>query len=161
MINKRQIATLVQRFPWVGQAFPPFYRLIQPWVTVGAVGVIFNTDGHMLIVEHVFHPRFPWGLPGGWMSRHEDPAQTVAREVMEETSLKVEVIKPLLITQTEFLASHLDVAFLCQLPPGSAEVHLSGELLDYRWVDPLQAPPMARFHTKAIKAALNERALIT
>jgi 8-oxo-dGTP pyrophosphatase MutT (NUDIX family) len=128
----------------------------QPWVTVGAVGVIFNDDGRLLIVEHVFHPKFPWGLPGGWMARHEDPDETVRREVYEETALRIRVVKPLLIMRTAWLPRHLDLAYLCYAPRDAGEIRLSGELLAYQWIDPAQCPPMALFHERAVKAALAE-----
>ena len=136
------------------------YRVIQPHVTVGAVGAVFDAAGRLLLVEHVFHPRFPWGLPGGWMGRREAPHDTVRREVFEETRLRVEIIKPLVIVPTPMLRNHLDVAFLCELAPGinAEDVHLSGELLDYRWVDPRDLPPLGEFHTRVVEAALAERA---
>ena len=43
------------------------------------------TQGQVLLVEHVFHPYAPWGLPGGWIDRNESPSQTaVIRELQEE-----------------------------------------------------------------------------
>jgi ADP-ribose pyrophosphatase YjhB (NUDIX family) len=132
----------------------------QPWVTMGAVGAVFNDEGKLLIVEHVFHPLFPWGLPGGWMGRDEDPDETVRREVYEETGLRVQILKPLILSRTQFMRRHIDVAFLCYAPPDAGEIHLSGELLDHRWIDPYQiseTPPMAHFHRRVIALALAER----
>jgi ADP-ribose pyrophosphatase YjhB (NUDIX family) len=134
------------------------YRTFQPRVTIGAVGVVFNTHGKLLIVEHVFHPQYPWGLPGGWMARSEEPAETVRREIFEETSLRVKIIKPLAISQTPFITQHLDVAFLCKLSSGMSDndIQLSSELLDYQWITPDKAPPMALFHVKVVEAAVLE-----
>jgi ADP-ribose pyrophosphatase YjhB (NUDIX family) len=159
-LDKRRIASLLKHAPWIGEAAQKAYRTWQPRVTVGVVGAIFNDRGQLLIVEHVFHPKFPWGLPGGWMARNESPEDTVRREVLEETTLRINVIKPLLITPTPQLRWHLDIAFLCQLMPDAHEtdIHLSSELLDYQWSDPLQTPPMGFFHSRVVKAALAERA---
>lgn len=137
------------------------FRVWQPWVTVGVVGALLNDAGQLLIVEHVFHPKFPWGLPGGWMNRGEEPEQTIRREMLEETSLHITVIKPLLISRTRFMPAHLDVAYLCR-PQGDhidrEEIHLSSELLAYKWIDPRNPPPMAHFHTRVLRAALRELA---
>jgi ADP-ribose pyrophosphatase YjhB (NUDIX family) len=127
---------------------------------MGAVGAVFNDEGKLLIVEHVFHPLFPWGLPGGWMGRNEDPDETVRREVHEETGLRVQIVKPLILSRTRFMPRHIDVAYLCYAPPDAGEIRLSAELLDHRWIDPEQVsekPPMAHFHQQVIALALAER----
>ncbi len=132
------------------------YRVGLPWRTVGVVGVVFNDQGALMIVKHVFHPLYPWGLPGGWMARHEDPAGTVRREVLEETGLRIAVLRPLLIEHTPYLPRHLDVAFLCHAPADAGTIRLSAELLDFRWEDPALAAqmPMTRFDGRAIRAAM-------
>ena len=134
-------------------------RIRQPWITVGALGAVFDDEGRVLIVEHVFHPRCPWGLPGGWMNRNEDPADTIRRELHEETGLTVTVEEILLIQRTPEVSSHLDVAMLCRAAPGP--VTLSSELLAYRWCDPTDKanmPKLIAFHRQVIKAALDARA---
>jgi 8-oxo-dGTP diphosphatase len=156
VVNKRRVAALLKRAPWTGFVAQRVVRFWQPWVTVGAVGAVFNDAGQLLIVEHVFHPIFPWGLPGGWMSRDENPEDTVRRELYEETALRVEVLKLLLIERARGMPRHLDIAYLCYALPG--EIRLSGELLASEWIDPLHAPPMADFHTRVVRAALHERA---
>src|SRR5438874_1163879 len=90
--HKRRIAAILRRAPWISQIGQVLWRLGRPWVTIGAVGVVFNDRGQMLLVEHVFHPQIPWGLPGGWMDRHEGPEDTVRRELHEETGLAVDII---------------------------------------------------------------------
>ena len=154
-LDKRRVAAFIRRAPWTGHIAQAMWRMWQPWVTVGVVGAVFNDDGRLLVVEHVFHPLFPWGLPGGWMMRNENPDETVRREVSEETSLRIEVVKPLLIKHTSHLSRHLDMAYLCYAPRG--DVTLSSELLSYDWVDPLCTPPMAEFHGYVLRAALAER----
>lgn len=148
--------------PWLGFPAQTLYRLTRPWVTIGAIGVIFSSQGQLLLVEHVFHPLFPWGFPGGWMNRNEEPDETVRREVREETGLNVEIVKPLLIARTKFLPAHLDVAYLCRTLDETAEIHLSSELLSYQWIDPAvpTLPPMARFHHRVLRLAVKELAVM-
>ncbi len=158
-LDKRRVAALLKRAPWTGYAAQWLWRRWQPWVTVGVIGAVFNGEGRLLVVEHVFHPILPWGLPGGWMTRNENPEDTVRREVVEETGLQVEVVKPLLLENAPSLPRHLDVAYLCYVTAG--EIRLSGELLAYQWVDPLQAPPMPDFHARTAKAGLAEHKLLS
>ncbi|MHB8627678.1 MAG: NUDIX hydrolase [Aggregatilineales bacterium] len=154
--RKRQLARLLQRAPWSVRLMQiAWRRLRQPWITVGALGAVFNADGQLLIVEHVFHPICPWGLPGGWMERDEDPAQTIARELREETGLSVIVEHPLLIRRAPELRDHLDIAFSCRAEPGP--ITLSAELLDYRWIDPTDPPLLLTFHRQVVAAALMAR----
>lgn len=159
MLDKRRFAGLLRRAPWLSAAAQRIMRPFMPWVTVGAIGAVFNDAGDLLLVEHVFHPKYPWGLPGGWMARGENPDETVRREVLEETSLHVNVIKPLIVAHTPFLPRHLDVAYLCHAPDVEGKVRLSSELLAYRWVsraDLGEVMPMLRFHERTIQAALHE-----
>ncbi|MCC7206382.1 MAG: NUDIX hydrolase [Anaerolineae bacterium] len=155
LISKQRIATTFRRFPWAVGMMQRVYRVTQPWMTAGAVGVIFDSGGRVLLVEHVFHALYPWGLPGGWIGRGEDPEDTVRREVLEETGLRIEVLKPLLCTRSRYLPRHMDIAYLCQAPPDldEASIRLSEELLAYRWLDVLHAPPdipLIDFHRRAL-----------
>jgi 8-oxo-dGTP pyrophosphatase MutT (NUDIX family) len=161
LISKQRIALTFRRFPWAVGMLQRMYRVSQPWMTAGAVGVIFDADGRVLLVEHVFHALHPWGLPGGWLGRNEDPEDAVRREVLEETGLRVDVIKPLLCTRSRYLARHLDIAYLCKAPPDldSAAIRLSGELLAFRWVSPFETPPgvpLIDFHRRALAAGAAE-----
>jgi 8-oxo-dGTP pyrophosphatase MutT (NUDIX family) len=153
--NKERLARFIQRYPYLLQASQRIWRrFFPPWMTAGTIGALYNDDGQFLIVEHVFHPKFPWGFPGGWMNRGESPAETIIREVREETGLHIQVERPLLISSTSYLPNHLDIAFLCHTPGG--EIRLSGELLDYRWVAPQDMPPLLQFHREVLSAAVVE-----
>jgi ADP-ribose pyrophosphatase YjhB (NUDIX family) len=126
----------------------------QPKFTAGVVGVVFNAQGQVLLVEHVFHPYAPWGLPGGWIDRNESPSQTAIRELKEELQLTVAAAE-LLLVEVDF-GNHLDFAYLCNTtsPIGI----LSNELLDYGWYDTNALPKLHRFHYRAINTALEVRA---
>lgn len=45
----------------------------------------FDDAGRVLLVRHTYHQPECWLLPGGGLSRGEDPAATGARELVEET----------------------------------------------------------------------------
>jgi 8-oxo-dGTP diphosphatase len=149
MTLRRNLATFIRRIPTL-MLIPYYtYRLFQPKYSIGVVGVIMNDAHEILIVEHVFHPRRPWGLPGGWINFNEDPAEAVAREIREELGLTVAVNKLLLMVRTQF--NHLDIAYLC-LPQGEIG-NISYELLGYRWCKRQDLPLLHRFHADAVEVA--------
>lgn len=116
-------------------------HVVQPHFTVGVVGVLLDADSQrVLLVEHVFHSEYPWGLPGGWISHNEEPAQTVEREILEETGLPVRAVYPLLVQRSIHVRRHMDIIFLCVPDGEQPSIQLSNELLGYRWV-PLDALP--------------------
>jgi ADP-ribose pyrophosphatase YjhB (NUDIX family) len=115
----------------------------------------------LLLVEHLFHPQTPWGLPGGGMNRGETPDQTVRRELLEETALEVEIVQPLIIAKSRLLPHHLDVGYLCRLSAPDQPVRLSRELLDYRWFAPHEPlPPLSPFHAEVVRRAYAALAIL-
>jgi 8-oxo-dGTP pyrophosphatase MutT (NUDIX family) len=126
------------------------WRIRQAKFSAGVVGVVFNNVGEVLLVEHVFHPYTPWGLPGGWVDNREDPARTIERELLEELQLTVEV-GPVLLVKVDY-GNHIDFAYLCR--PVNSVGELSNELLDYRWTNLNDLPQLHSFHHRAITRAL-------
>jgi 8-oxo-dGTP diphosphatase len=153
MINPtapRWAAAHLRRAPWVAALAQTIWRKFQARYSLGVVGVLFNDEGKVLLVEHVFHPAIPWGLPGGWVDGKEGPQTALQRELMEELSLEVEV-GPVLLTHTP-IPQHVDLAFLCKAH-GEVGV-LSYELLRYQWLDPEDLPDIHSFHRQSILRAL-------
>lgn len=59
---------------------------------IGVAGVVFDEAGRVLLVERGKPPALgQWTVPGGSLERGEALAAGVAREVLEETGLVVEV----------------------------------------------------------------------
>lgn len=146
---QRRLAQLIRRIPGLVLLVYYTYRIIQPRYTIGVTGVVFNDEGRVLLVEHVFHPQLPWGLPGGWIGNNEHPARAVQRELREELALEVEV--KTLIRAEKTARNHLDMAFLCQATNDIG--NLSFELVGYRWYDTAEMPRLHSFHYHAIMQA--------
>ena len=100
IITKQQIANWLQRFALLRWGLRLGVYLFMPRQHVGVVGVLFNQMGQVLLAEHVFRPLFPWGLPGGWIGRGEDPAKALEREFEEELGLQV-MVKQLLLCEPQ------------------------------------------------------------
>lgn len=119
---------------------------------LGVAIVALNDEEQVLLLRHVFHPQTPWGLPGGWLSRREAPADGALRELREETGLTAALEAPVLITR-EAYPDHIGIAFLARVQPGP--VTLSGEILESRWFATDALPgPLLPFVQQAIDAAV-------
>lgn len=147
----KHAATLLRKYPKIMAVPYHAYRFLQPKFTLGVIGVVVNEASEVLLVEHVFHPYHPVGLPGGWVGRNEDPAEALVRELQEELSLNVEICHVVHSQRTQY--NHLDVAFLCK--PTNQVGTLSYELLNYHWHSHEQLPRLHPFHRQAITHALN------
>lgn len=150
MNAQQRIVKLSRRYPLLLAGAYTVWRAFQARFSVGAVGVVVNATGQFLLVEHAFHAKYHWGLPGGWVGRDEDPAAAVQREIQEELALLVDV-GPVLLVETPF-PRHLDLSYLCT---ALGEVgDLSYELLDFRWHEFQEFPKLSPFHQKSIRRAM-------
>lgn len=148
---KHLVAQLMRRTPGL---YALTYRLVQAFTartTIGVTGAIFNQKGEVLLLEHVFRNRRPWGLGGGWVGRRESPQDALRRELMEEVGLAVDVGPPLLVELSDD-SGYLETSFLCA---AEGEVsHLSGEILSARWVSPTALPDdLKSFDRRVIRQA--------
>jgi 8-oxo-dGTP diphosphatase len=123
----------------------------RPIVGVGAV--IFDGD-RVLLVKRGREPlKGEWSLPGGGVEVGESLTAAVAREVLEETKLRVEVGP--VIEVLDRIQHGVDgrveyhfviVDYLCQ--PSGGHVQSGSDAADARWV-PLDDLPAYRLTIKA------------
>ncbi len=126
--------------------------VVVPRHRIGVAMVLRDDRGRILMLRHVFHPVTPWGLPGGWLNRHEEPRAGVLRELREETGLQAE-LGPLIFTEYATRPQRIEMAFLGTVIPGP--ITLSGEIIEARWFEPAALPEKMQKHTaQAIAAAL-------
>lgn len=151
MMTKFQLAKLLIRVPLLSKAITHSYRLTRGRYTAGVVGVLLDAPReHVFLVEHVFHPRRPWGLPGGWLDRNEHPSQAIEREFMEETALDVHAVRPLMVETGQYRGSHLDIAYLVSCQQADVPPQLSEELTAYQWCALDTLPPMSLFSRRVL-----------
>ena len=152
MIHKQRVAGWMRRFPWLYWVLVRLIKLTAARFTIGVNGVVLNAQGEILLLKHVFRDRYPWGLPGGWVRRREQPRDALQREVLEEIGLPIHIVAPVGVELNASLG-HLDTSFLCQ---AAGEVdHLSSEILDWRWFSPDALPP----NVKPLELETIDRAL--
>jgi 8-oxo-dGTP diphosphatase len=93
--------------------------------TVTAAAVIFNKEGHILVLKHRFRPGSGWGLPGGFIEADEQPQEALRRELCEEIGLELEKIE-IFATRAFSRPRQIEIVFLChatgEARPQSMEV---------------------------------------
>jgi 8-oxo-dGTP pyrophosphatase MutT (NUDIX family) len=117
-------------FPnWLRQLF---LRVLNPSFMVGAMALIQDEQGRILVLEHTYRRDIPWGLPGGWLKRAESPEIGLAREVREETGLIVRI--DALLGAEFWHNSQLDLLYRCTVLSGTYTG--SDETGIHRWLAP-------------------------
>jgi 8-oxo-dGTP pyrophosphatase MutT (NUDIX family) len=102
-------------FPaWLRSAF---LRVLNPSVMVGAMALIQDDLGRVLILEHTYRREIPWGLPGGWLKRSESPESGLVREVFEETGFHIRV--DALLAADFWGSSQFDLLYRCSIQGGT------------------------------------------
>lgn len=111
-------------------------RVVKPSYTVGAIALI-EWDGRVLALRQTH--RIGLSLPGGLVDRGEQPQQAVAREVLEETGLRV-TSGDIFATTFDPQLRVVDVIFRvrCDREP---QVRVASEATGFEWIDPSQWPP--------------------
>ncbi len=61
----------------------------RPLILVGAVAIVLDSKGRILLQKRTSTPTEIWGLPGGLMELGEAAEDTARREVLEETGLTI------------------------------------------------------------------------
>ena len=157
---KQRLSRLLQRVAPLRWLMLLAVELFGPQHHVGAVAVVFNNKGEVLLVEHVFRPNYNWGLPGGWVERGENPADTVRREFKEELGTTL-TIKQLLLCDVQgrepggTTPRGLALAYYGSLAQEDIDFSAAShrfEILSVQWVDPQAIPwRLAPFQQKAIE----------
>src|SRR3954467_14202556 len=148
VIGSKKIVAVLRPRPvllrlWRDVPFPNwmrhlFLRLLNPSVMVGAMALIQDEDGRVLVLEHTYRREVPWGLPGGWLKRAESPEVGLAREVLEETGLQVKIEQLLAV---EFWGGNqLDLLYDCSVLSGTYRA--SDETANHRWVSTAELPEL-------------------
>nr|WP_294549346.1 NUDIX hydrolase [uncultured Rhodopila sp.] len=96
---------------------------------VGVRGAVFDTAGRILMVREVADGN-RWTLPGGWADVNQTPAQSVVREVFEESGYRVRAVKLAAVwdrarhAQPPMAFSVVRMFFLCALEGGADSTSL-------------------------------------
>jgi 8-oxo-dGTP diphosphatase len=107
---------------------------------VGAVAVIRDADGRVLLARHTYpvgrSRQEIWALPGGAVEKYESIPQALRRELAQELHLDIAVDRLLLVDTSE--APRLDFVFSCAIRAG--QFRPSSEVAEIGWFS-LAEPP--------------------
>jgi ADP-ribose pyrophosphatase YjhB (NUDIX family) len=110
-------------------------RGTQTKFTASATAIIFNEQGEVLLLDHVFRPTSGWALPGGFFAPREQAADALCREIREETGLELEDVR---ICHARTDETHIEIFFSARTG-GTPEVK-SKEIIALRWFKPEDLP---------------------
>lgn len=149
---KRKLARLIAFKPVTILMRVAIFVLI-PRHQVGTAIVLLDDQDRVLLLKHVFHPGSPWGIPGGWLNRGENPETAVVREIMEETGLEARVSRLLHVRQHDF-PRHLEIIYQGHVAGG--QLKLSAEIEEAGWFSLDQLPPIASASRQLIETAVQQ-----
>jgi 8-oxo-dGTP diphosphatase len=124
--------------PFPGWMRGIFLRVLNPSFMVGAMALIQDDQGRIMVLEHTYRRDVPWGLPGGWLKRAETPEVGLAREVLEETGLSVSIDD--LLAADFWGDEQLDLLYRCTVLSGHYTA--SDETISFRWASPEELPEL-------------------
>ncbi len=98
-----------------------------------AVVVVIFHQNRILLLEHSYRPRYPWGLPTGWVHYGETLEDAVRREVREEAGVDLGFVHWL---YAEFPSRrHLEVGYWAEADTAADGVmSADGEIVSSRWI---------------------------
>jgi ADP-ribose pyrophosphatase YjhB (NUDIX family) len=111
---------------------------------VGVRGAVFDASGRILLVRETADEN-RWSLPGGWADVNQTPAQSVVREVFEESGYIVRAVKLAAVwdrarqAQPPTAFSVVRMFFVCALEGGSPTT--SVETSEVGWFAETDIPP--------------------
>ena len=113
-----------------------------PRHSVSVTGIVFRDDGRVLAIQRCDDGR--WVPPGGVLELAESPTDGVAREVLEETGIKVQA-EQLTGVYKNMRLGVVTLAFRCS--PISGQSHPTDEAKQVAWLtvdEAKQSMPEAR-----------------
>ncbi|MEV6598313.1 NUDIX domain-containing protein [Actinoplanes sp. NPDC051346] len=123
----------------------------------GVTAVVFDDEGRVLLGRRADDGQ--WALIAGVMDPGEQPAETVVREVFEETAVHVvpERVTSVLTQPPNTYPNgdeteYVDIAFRCRAVGGEARVN-DDESLEVGWFAPADLPPIAELTRLRIECA--------
>ena len=130
-------------------------------LTPGVAAVIIDPTGRVLLQRRSDDGR--WRLPGGAMEPGEEPAETLVREIREETALEVVPERVVgVYSGPEFRVRYdngdevmiVSITFACRPVSGEPRVN-DDESLEIRYFAPDALPAMEPRHLMRIRDALS------
>lgn len=116
---------------------------------------MFDDEGRILLLEHEFRPDSRWGIPGGFMTKSEQPEAALRRELQEEVKLEITDVE-FLFARTLPRPKQVEIYFACKA--ASTPVPSSFEIRKAEWFATNQLPvELSQDQRNMIEHALRAR----
>ena len=124
-----------------------------------AAAALIEQDGRVLLVRRVNEPfRGLWTLPAGFVDAGEDPADTAARECLEETGLTVRILHVLDVIAGREHPRGADFIIVYSAQVISGELMAGDDADQAAWFERTDLPPLAfRATRKTLESVLRFR----
>jgi 8-oxo-dGTP diphosphatase len=115
-------------------------RVLYPRFPVGAIAIVRDGAGRVLLVRQTYHREgVRWAAPGGWMARGESPRRAAERETREEAGLAVKAGRLLVVDGGPY--GEISLAFECRIVEDTG-FRPSEETDQIGYFPPSDLPPM-------------------
>jgi 8-oxo-dGTP diphosphatase len=129
-------------------------RLVAPRYVVGAVTIVRDSEaadpGRLLLLRQP--PGRGWGLPAGLLKHRERPAAGAARELFEESGIRLEPedLSPGVPNAIVHTVGVVDTIWFAEVPASSTPLVVDGgEVLEAAWF-PIDELPRLAYGTAAL-----------
>ncbi|MDA8192444.1 MAG: NUDIX hydrolase [Thermaerobacter sp.] len=124
-------------FGWLGRHVGVRWVHRLMWLTqakfVVSVAIVVFHQEQVLFLRHSYRPRYPWGLPTGWVRPSETPEEAALREVAEEAAICLERVD--WVASQRPTAHHLQLTYRGEVSTALAVGPSGdGEILEGRWL---------------------------
>jgi 8-oxo-dGTP diphosphatase len=120
-----------------------------------AAAALIEQDGRVLLVSRANEPfRGLWTLPAGFVDAGEDPADTAARECLEETGLTVRILHVLDVIAGREHPRGADFIIVYSAQVISGDLVAGDDADQAAWFDRSQLPPLAFRATQMVLPAM-------
>jgi ADP-ribose pyrophosphatase YjhB (NUDIX family) len=127
-------------------------RIGQTRFTVTVAAMLFDGNGSILLLEHVFRADRGWGVPGGFVGKGEQPEEALRRELREEASIEIADVRFLF---TRNLRQLKQVEIYYRARPIGNPTPSSFEIKQAKWFPLTDLPPdLSKDQTKLIERAV-------
>ena len=127
-------------------------KIGQTRFTVTVAAMLFDDQGRILLLEHVFRADRGWGVPGGFVGRGEQAEEALRRELREEASIEVEDVR-FVFTRTLRKLKQVELYFRARVI--GTPTPSSFEIKQARWFPLTELPPeLSQDQRKLIERAM-------